>query len=145
MRKVLLTILIGSMGFISGYASNTIRMEEKGTTVQEVNTVEMMTLPRPPISYWYNPKLSTVSIYVPPYHDSVFAVLQNITTGKSWYCPVESVVTEFPITREDGLWRISVGRGPRTHNPAILYERYFIIDNGEVINVEPSFKDIIGF
>ena len=139
MRKVLLSFLIGCLGFISAHASSTIIMDEKTTANQEVDCI----VPRPPMGYTiYNPDLLTLSFYVDPF---LVVFLENFTTGESHYSFVgSSFVTTFHIAEEMGLWRISVATDPRSHNPEILYERYFTIDNGEIINVEPGFRDIIG-
>ena len=139
MRKVLLTILIGCMGIFPSHASTTISMDEKATTNQEVNIGEMLTfIPFFPMYHLtYNSDLSMLTFHRRIVKDSLFVVLQNITTGESQFNSFgSSCEVSFPITGEEGLWRISVGRAPSSHNPAILYEYYFTIENDKIITYE---------
>ena len=130
------------MGFISGYASNTIRIDEKTTMNQEIDKDIICIVDHPPMYYTIYNSL-TLTFFVAPYH---VVFLENFTTGESLYCFVgSSFISNFHITEETGLWRISVATDPRHRNPEIIYERYFIIDNGEIIDYEPGLQEIIGF
>jgi len=125
------------MGFISGYASNTISVDKKTKLIWEGCII----LP-PPMYYMdYDPYSLTLDFYTPP---SSFVFLENFTTGESHYDFPTPYGLTFYITEEVGLWRISVATDPRSRNPEIIYERYFIIDNGEIIDVEPSLQEIFG-
>lgn len=134
MRKVLLSFLIGSMGLNLISVSAAISLRGVTATTREGDVDK--TTPIPPIPKYYvsyESELSTLYFYVRPGRDPLFAVLENYTTGEFICYPFNSSnVAIFPITEETGIWRLSVGSAT-PHNPRILHECLFTIENGVIM------------
>lgn len=146
MRKTLLTILIGSIGILSGHASPAINLEEETTSIREDNNVGITPDdPLPPIIiaayfFWYDSDKSALFIRTPawPYH--IFAVLENFTTGESNYYSFDDLFAEgisIPFTGGIGIWRLSLCSAV-PHEPCILFDWYFTIDKGIITHINPQ-------
>jgi len=144
MRKVLLTILIECMGFVAAHATTAISLDEKTISIQK-RTVVGVTPDRPRYPmviaayyFYYDSDLSALSIYTPAWHYPYFAVLENFTTGESNYYSYDDLLEEemsIPFTGGPGIWRLSLGSAV-PHDPRILTEWYFTIENGKITYVK---------
>ena len=146
MRKVLLTIVIGCLGYISGNASSVICLDgDDKRTFEEGNIGDVtggrpLRPPRIPgrvinemgIHFTYDPIMSTMSIRISTDNGPVFVSLRNPYTGESMVSFIDSstrVLTIFPFTEGPGFWKFSL---ISVHGGAHLYDFVFIIDNGEI-------------
>ena len=86
MRKVLLSFLIGCLGFISGHASTSVSQDWQPSPIQEgnvgnTNGGRQLTMALRDTKVYYDPDLSALLIYIPYVEGQVFAVLQNSFFG----------------------------------------------------------------
>lgn len=145
MRKVLLTIVIGCLGYISGNASSVICLDGDGKRTFEEGNIRDVTGGRPlrppihkkvilemGIHFTYDPIMSTLSIRISPENGPVFVSLRNPYTGESMVSFLDSstrVLTVFPFTEGPGFWQFSL---ISVHGGVHLYDFVFIIENGEI-------------
>lgn len=146
MQKLLLSFLIGCMGFLSAHAFTAMSLKEKMISIQEGDIVgDTPDRPRDPrviaaFYFWYDSDKSALFIITPAWPYPFFAVLENITTGEAHFYSYEDFIEEngsIPFTGGPGIWKLSLGSAvPR--DPRILFEWYFTIDNGEITYVKPQ-------
>ena len=89
MNKVLLTILIGCMGFISAHATTAISLEGKTRSIQESNYDKITPDPLHPIfileySFIYDSYRSALILFLGQ-QDQCHAVLENLSTGEHYF------------------------------------------------------------
>ena len=144
MKKVLISFLIGCMGLISAHATTAICLEERTTSIQEGDN-EGIAPDRPSYPmiiaayfFYYDSDRSALSINTPAWPYPYFAVLENFTTGESNYYSYDDLLEEeqyIPFTGGPGIWRLSLGSAV-PHDPRILTEWYFTIENGKITYVK---------
>ena len=135
MRKVLLSFLIGCMGFISGHASTIFYSEGETNTNQEwINMDIIPDVPHPKYildySFMYNPYMSALIIFGG--RDPAHVVLENLSTGEQYFYTYDYLSAEngfIPFTGGDGVWRLSFCSAV-PHEPRIIINRGFSIYNG---------------
>lgn len=150
MRKVLLSFLIGCLGFISGFASTSISMDGGGgegggggnTTPINDGGFTILTLGRPLVpplpdlvgdvnfpssEYFY-------CLVISPGADwgQFIVIIENLTTGESEAAVSDSNSAKpffTPFAIEDGIWRLNVCSTGR-HKRKILSKWDFTLDHG---------------
>lgn len=130
------------MGFISAHASTPNLTEGETRTIQEwINMDITPDSTRDPMIiaayyFWYDSDLSALVIGTPAWPYPFYAVLQNLTTGESYFYTYEEIIESgnrcIPFTGGEGIWRLSLCSAV-PHNPRILVEWYFTIEDGEII------------
>lgn len=153
MRKVLLSFLIGCMGFIYGHASTTINLDgEPKQTLPPVFAPPQTGNPgdddidrphlRPGLwvkfeTTWleYDSCTSTLFVHTPDGEGQILVGLYNYFTGESYYYSYDASthVLAIPFVGGEGLWRLCLSPFPAPHNPSILYRCHFTIENGMLI------------
>ena len=140
MRKVLLSFLIGCLGFISGHASTSVSQDWQPSPIQEGNVGNTNTGRHRTITLLirytkvdYDPDLSALLIYTPYVEGHVFAVLQNSIFGTPRkYDLTVGAVTVIPINNTFGteVQRLTICL--RASNPICYFDVLFYIDDGEL-------------
>lgn len=118
MRKVLLSFLIGCMGFFSADAF-TVNCPDGGNTNTENGDIEDMDVGRPRytprhgLNYFgleFDPTHHTMYIYTPYTMGKFFAILENGITGETYHISFSAAkeYLSFPFRGLDGEWVLSL-------------------------------------
>ena len=145
MKTILLTFLIGCMGFISAHATAAIGLDGNTRVIQEGNYVGITpnTPPDPMIIaayyFYYDSDRSALILHTPAWPYPFYAVLENFTTGESCFYSYDEDWFGYaiPFIGGPGIWRLSLCSAI-PHDPRILTEWYFTIDNGKITYVKPQ-------
>ena len=137
MRKAILSILIGCLGFIPGWASTTLGPSETMAMTRTDNNVEITpeSIPNNTIIaafyYWYDSTFNTLNIRTPAWPYDYFVVIDNLTTGE--------VLTRFfgsrgciYFTGGFGVWRLRLFSAVR-NNPGLLFTSCFTLEDGVLV------------
>ena len=157
MRKVLLSFLVGCIGFFPSHASTVVSLDGEGKTHQGGNIGDMdegrdLTLPEEggwdeegveveceDIYYSYDPFLSTLFVYTPVSFSSLplYVVIDNIDTNDTFiFSPTAPGIFVVPFDGGDGHWKlrvVAVKSYLRATFSRTLYRVYFTIKNGVII------------
>ena len=149
MRKVLLSFLIGCIGFISGHASTIISQDWVPGPIIGGNNGDLNDgrnlIPIPPrilhdciivndgLIVSYDPELSALKVYTPEIQGQAYAVVQNQTFGTCRnYLLTSGEDTIVPIN----IWAQAEQRlvvCVRSSNPVIILDVMFYIDDGVLV------------
>lgn len=134
MQKVLLSFLIGCMGFISAHASSTDYSEEKTTTILEGNVVNDSPNLMIPAAchFYYDPATSELYVESHVHLDNPVIILENLTIGmhrvfQFYNTPGIQVI---PFLEWPGIWRLSV-----VDCNQVFFSWDFTINNGKTTYV----------
>lgn len=125
MRKILLLLLIGSLGTLPGNASASINQDGKSTTIQRGNTGNTSAgRPRsmhmqPTFQVQYEPGMDALLVSSSSDVGLVHAVIDNLFTGAVFSYSFDSSETAIlPYNGEPGLWRLTIFLN---HNAVVTY------------------------
>lgn len=146
MRKVLLSFLIGCMGFTYGHASTTFNLDggSKQTLPPDVappqngnpgdNNIDRPRYGRGFETTWleYDSSSSSLYVHTPDGEGRVYVFLENLFTGDVMFHPYDafSGVFAIPFLVGEGNWRLCLCIDPIPHKSGILYNCMFSIENG---------------
>ena len=146
MQKVLLSFLIGCVGLISAHATTAIGLEGNTRMIQEGNNVEITpdTPPNPMVvlfnRFFYDPVKSALFIILIDWQNPFNAVLQNLSTGEHHFYYFDDLLAgrmSIPFRGGAGIWRLSLCSAV-PHNPRILSDWYFTIENDIIMEIDPQ-------
>ena len=137
MRKVILSFLIGCLGFISGWASTAFGPSETIATTRTGNNVEIIPENLPDCTviaayyYWYDSAFNTLNIITPAWPYDYFIVIDNLTTGEVLTHHFRSRGSIY-FTGGFGVWRLRLFSAVR-NNPGLLFTSCFTIEDGILV------------
>ena len=149
MRKVLLSFLIGCMGFTYGHASTTFNLDggSKQTLPPDVappqngnpgdDNIDRPRYARYFATTWleYDSSSSTLFVHTPDGRGHVLVGIYNLSTGEFYSYPYNASthVLALPFAGGEGIWRFCLHTTHGTYESNILYRCHFTIENGMLI------------
>lgn len=142
MRKVLLSFLIGCMGFFSADAL-TVNCPDGGNTNTESGDIDDMDVGRPRYTprrgpdcfgLAFDPTCHTMYIYTPYSAGKLVAYLFNVTTREAYqYCfNAADDHISFPFRGLDGEWVLTLYGSVPNYTTGFLCDWVFTVDGGEL-------------